>query len=152
MSLDLLIIMDQVGTFSLDFILSVTLFFIIITSTINVATDRLETVKTTEKLAHARNLAENIAKTINLVYTGGNGHSIIINLPKKVGDSNYRIRVNSSGVYIMVDGMMGKAGIIPKKLLYGEPPSYSQITLLPGRSYTISNIEDKNGNNWIIIK
>ncbi|MDI6643489.1 MAG: hypothetical protein QME14_00395 [Methanobacteriaceae archaeon] len=115
-------------------------------------TDRIETVKTTEKLAHARNLAENIAKTINLVYSGGNGHSININLPKKVGDSNYRIRVNSSGVYITVDGMMGKANIIPKKLLNGEPPSYSQITLLPGRSYTIRNMEDKNGNSWIIIK
>jgi len=144
--------MDQVGTFSLDFILAISLFFIIITSMINVVNDRLDTVKTTEKLAHARNLAENIARTINLVYSGGNGHSIKINLPKKVGDSSYRIRVNSSGVYIMVDGMMGKASIIPKKLIYGETPGYSQITLLPGRSYTIHNMEDKNGDYWIIVK
>ena len=151
MSFYLLIIMDQVGTFSIDFILSVFLFFVIATSILNVITERVETVKETEKLADARNLAEEIARMIDLVYYGGKGHSIKITLPQKVGDNNYKVKVNSSGVYIMVDGMMGKANIIPKKLVNSEPPSYSQITLLPGRSYTICNMEDKNGGNWIVI-
>jgi len=114
-------------------------------------TDRVETVENTQKLADARNLAEEIARTINLVYYGGKGHSIKINLPQKLGDSNYKVKVNSSGVYIIVDGMMGKATIVPKKLINGEPPSYSQITLLSGRSYTVCSMEDKNGGNWIVI-
>ena len=143
--------MDQVGTFSIDFILLVFLFFIITTSVLNIVIDRVETVENTQKLADARNLAEEIARTIDLVYYGGKGHSIKINLPQKLGDSNYKVKVNSSGVYIIIDGMMGKANIVPKKLINGEPPSYSQITLLSGRSYTVCNMEDENGGNWIVI-
>ncbi len=96
-------------------------------------------------------LAENIAETVNKVYTGGNGHSITFNMPENINRKNYEATVNSTGAYVKIDGMIGKSFTAPHKISSSSELKNEKVTLLKGQNYTIKNVEDSDGYNWIVI-
>ncbi|MGC9516273.1 MAG: hypothetical protein ACP5C3_01085 [Methanomicrobiales archaeon] len=118
---------------------------------INVIEERLGTAQETECMANARILAEKIANNINLVHAAGEGHKINMSLPSHIGGQDYKVKVNSSGVYIYVDGKMGRSSIIPQNIVDNLPPESTQIILYPGNSYTICNSRFGENSNCIII-
>ncbi|MGB9978012.1 hypothetical protein [Methanobacterium sp.] len=143
--------MDRRGIITIDLIFATLLIIIVAGSIITVISERMDTISQTEELSKARMTANNIAEAINKVYSGGTGHSINISLPDNITDKNYYINVNSSGVYVTIGGMIGKAHITPKKVSNSYLLDESQITMNRGSTYIIKNINDSDGYNWIVI-
>jgi hypothetical protein len=142
--------MDSRGIVTVDLIFATLLIIIVAGSIITIASDRMDTASQTEELGKARITSENVAEAVNKVYSGGTGHSVTIKLPD-ITDKNYYITVNSSGVYVTLDGMIGKAYIAPKKISGSNLLQETQITMHNGASYTIKNVNGSNGYNWIVI-
>lgn len=104
-----------------------------------------------KKLSEARILTEKIASTLNNVQTG-TGNEIKIKMPENIGNSSdYTISINSSGVYIEIEGLKGKSEIYPTVIM-NEIKSSSQVTLYPGKSYLIQNDPSNIHLKTIIIK
>ena len=143
--------MDNHGIMTVDLIFATLLITIIAGSIITVVSDRMDTVSQTEELAKARMTADNVAEAINKVYSGGTGHWVNISLPTNITDESYYINVNSSGVYVTIDGMIGKSYITPKKFSDSYLLDESQITMHNGATYTIKNVNGSDGHNWIVI-
>lgn len=143
--------MDNRGIMTVDLIFATLLIIVIAGSIITVVSDRIDTVSQTEELAKARMTADNVAESINKVYSGGTGHSVTISLPDSITDQTYYINVNSSGIYVTIGGMIGKADITPKKISSSYSLDESQITMHGGSTYTIKNVNGSDGCNWIVI-
>jgi len=143
--------MDSRGIVTVDLIFATLLIIIVAGSIITIASGRMDTASQTEELGKARITSENIAEAVNKVYSGGTGHSATINLPDTINDKNYYITVNSSGVYVKVDGMIGKAYIAPKKISGSNSLQETQITMHNGANYTIKNVNGSDGYSWIMI-
>ena len=143
--------MDNRGILSAELLFATLLMIILIGSIITVIADRMDTASQTEELGKARMTAESVAEAVNKVYSGGTGHSIIINLPSTIANKNYVINVNSTGVYISIDGMIGKAYIVPKDISNSYLLSNSNLILQNGNSYDIKNVNDSSGHNWVVI-
>ena len=133
------------GAVSVDFLLSMFVIIIVVQSVVALTEDRMDTVKDTEELGGARIIAENVAETIDVTYSGGEGHSTYITLPPNVNGKDYEITVNSSGVFVEVEGMIGKAWVIPKSISSADSPEKSEYILNPQKTYKISN--EKNGES-----
>lgn len=144
--------MDSRGIVAVDLIFATLLIIILAGSIITVISDRMDTVSQTEELGKARMTAENVAEAINKVYSGGTGHSASISLPDNIKDKKYYIKIDSSGVYVTVDGMIGKANIAPTKFSSSYPLHEAQIIMHNGANYTIENLNDSDGYNWILIR
>ncbi len=141
--------MEDRGTLSMELIFTTLFFIFILTGMVSVVSDRLDVTNRTEELLDARMLVETVANSINNVYTAGNGQNMDIVLPPTVGNSSYKLLVNSSGVYIEVEGMKGKAAILPMKIRDGLSNTSHKIEMLPGRTYSIKN--EKIDNQSVII-
>ncbi len=142
--------MDSYGAVAVDLIFATLIILIVAVGIIAIASERTEAAEEAE-FGTARMLAERVAEAINKVYAGGSGHMTNITLPCSIGNkTNYNITVNSSGVYIRIDGKIGKAYIASKKISSDEPPTNVNVTMLPGNTYTIYNIYH-NYYNWIVI-
>lgn len=143
--------MDSRGVMTVDLIFATFLIIVVAGSIITIASDRIDTVSETGKVGNARMTAENIAGAINKVYSGGNGHSMTISLPADITGKKYYINVNSSGVYVNVDGMIGKAHITPKRISGSNLLHETQIIMHNGANYTIKNVNGSDGCSWILI-
>ena len=145
--------MESNGTFSIDLLFATFIFLIIIGSTIALISDRFSIVDDSKELVEARSLAENIAGTIDQVYAGGDGHKIRIHMPNSINkDSKYAVDVNSSGVLVNLNGKMGLAYMVPKKISNKiDVLNDTTVTLYPGQNYDIINKKEDKGDNWIII-
>lgn len=143
--------MDSRGIITSDLIFASILILVVIGSIASIITERTDAVSKTEETGKARMVAENVAEVINKVYSGGNGHSANICLPANITDKNYEIKVNSSGVFVLIDGMIGKAYIAPKKFSNNELFKETNICMHNNENYLIKNVADANGNNWIVI-
>ena len=145
--------MESNGTFSIDLLFATFIFLIIIGSTIALISDRFSIVDDSKELVEARSLAENIAGTIDQVYAGGDGHKIRIHMPNSINkDSKYAVDVNSSGVLVNLNGKMGLAHMVPKKISNKiDVLNDTTVTLYPGQNYDIINKKEDKGDNWIII-
>ena len=142
--------MDSYGAVTVELIFATLIILIVAGGVVAIASERTDAAKEAE-FGTARMLAENVAEAINKVYAGGSGHMTNITLPCSIGNrTNYHITVNSSGVYIRIDGKIGKAYIASKKISSDEPPTNINVTMLPGNTYTICNVY-YNYYNWIII-
>ena len=148
---NILKIMDNQGIMTVDLIFATLLIIIVAGSIITVVSDRMDTASQTEELTKARMTADNVAEAINKVYSGGTGHSMTVNLPDNITDKNYYINVNSSGVYVTIGGMIGKAYITPKKFSDSYFLREAPITMYNGENYTIKNVNGSDGHNWIVI-
>lgn len=143
--------MDSRGVMTVDLIFATLLIIIVAGSIITIVSDRMDTVSGTEEVGKARMTAESIAEVINKVYSSGTGHSQTISLPGNITNKNYYVHVNSSGVYITIEGMIGKAHIAPNKISGSNSLQETQITMNNGASYTIKNVNGSDGCNWIVI-
>ncbi len=141
--------MDQQGYLTVEFMFTLLVIIFMMTSTINIISERMQMVSETENLSEARHLAENVASAINKVNSGGNGHEITLKMPPNIGDSNYQLWLNSSGVYIESGGRRGKATIYPVRIWFN--PSFGPgYRLLPNRTYRLLN-RKVQGNTIIYV-
>ena len=143
--------MDSRGVMTVDLIFATLLIIILAGSIITVISDRMDTASQTEELGKARMMAESVAEAINQVYSSGTGHSQLISLPSNITNKNYYINVNSSGVYVTIDGMTGKAYIAPQKISTSYSLHETHIIMHNGASYIITNVNGSDGYNWIVI-
>ena len=137
------------GAMSVDFIFSMFVIIIVVQSVVGITLDRMDMVKDAKELGDARMIAENVGETIDTTYSGGEGHSTKITLPSAVNGKDYRVTVNSSGVFVKVEGMIGRACVIPKVISSAESPGESGYTMQPQKTYKISN--EKTGDSYHII-
>ena len=143
--------MDNRGVITIDLIFATLLIFIIAGSIITVISDRMDTASQTGELSKARMAADSVAEAINKAYSDGTGHSVTISLPDNITDKSYFINVNSSGVYVTIDGMVGKSYVTPKKFSDSYTLDESQIKMYNGTTHTIKNVNGSDGYNWIVI-
>lgn len=143
--------MDDHGVITTDLIFVTIIVIVVVASIIPIIAERMGTVSETKELGTARMIAENVAEAINKVYSGGNGHMINITLPPDISDKPYHITVNSSGVFIELDGMIGKAYIVPGRISDMMPPSTREVVLYSNMNYTIQNVGDSSGYDWVVI-
>ena len=142
--------MDTKGVITVEFILTSMAFLILTSGILTLVSERMDTVSSTKELGNARMISKNLAESINKVYNGGNGHKIVLDLPS-ISDSDYWIKVNFSGTFVLIDGMIGKTSINPKKISNSDDLKESTVSMHADHNYVIKNVEDSNGNNWIVI-
>ncbi len=143
--------MDQNGALAGDFVLSFLIAIIISIGLISIVSDRIDHAHASEKLSEARILTEKIASTINNVQTGP-GNEFKIKMPEKIGNSSdYMVSINSSGVYIEIEGLKGKSEIYPTVIINEITGNSAKAILYPGKSYLIQN-DPSNIHLTIIIK
>lgn len=143
--------MDSRGIITIDLIFASLIILIIISGILSVVSLRMDTVSSTDELGNGRMIAENVAEAINKVYNGGNGHSVTINLPASISNKNYDIKVNSSGIFLLIGGMVGKSSINPKKISYSDKLIENTVLMHCNHNYIIKNVKDSDGNSWIVI-
>jgi hypothetical protein len=140
------------GNLTVDFMFSIFLLLLVLASLTSLIWERLDMVEGSQELAQSRILLENIAGTINQVYAGGEGHSIRIHMPPHINQKEYQVTVNSSGVFMKLEGRRGWALMAPEKFSRDISLKNSAVTLLPDHEYLILNLKDGSGYSWIVIK
>lgn len=137
--------MDNNGWISIDFIIASMIIILTIPGIISIVEDRINTVNSFQEMVEEKILAENIAETIDMVYSGGNGCSITFKMPPTISNKKYFIKINSSGVYIKLKGKMAYAYIPNLDISMNE-------NIQANNTYNISNIQNTSNKNHIIIK
>ncbi len=140
------------GWVSIDFMVASMIILLIIPGIVAISEDRVNTANSVNEIAKAKVLSDNLAETIEMVYSGGDGCSIIFKMPANIEDKPYYINVNSSGVYVRFHGMINSAFINPMMISYSLKKSRSNVLMQPNKLYNISNIKDEYGYTHIIIK
>ena len=129
--------MDHKGVFSADLIISTLMVIMITTGMIHMASERMDIAHNFDKLSKTRQLSEKIASTINKV-DASPGQGIYIKMPDSLGNScNYIVSVNSSGVFIVIDGMKGKSSIYP--IIISNGINDGPVLMHPGKTYLIQH-------------
>ena len=142
--------MDTGGVLTADAIISVFLVTLLTGLIMSTAAERLDEVYRSRSNLEARLLMDRTAHHINLVAAGGPGHHFIIKLPGRLNHTgDYRLEINSTGVYGWFDGRRGFSPIHPVLIFdgYGNP---GRICLQPGRRYILRNTP-RNGRNAVMI-
>jgi C4-type Zn-finger protein len=137
--------MDNNGWLSTDFMIASVIIILTIPGIISIIEDRINTVNSFQEMIEAKILAENIAETIDMVYSGGSGCSIIFRMPPTISNKKYFLKINSSGVYIKLKGKMAYAYIPNLDISMNENIQANNV-------YNISNIQNTSNNKHIIIK
>lgn len=144
--------MDRRGIITTDLIFASIIILVIVSSIISLASERIDAASSTDELGNARMTAESVAEAINKAYSGGNGHRVTLSLPANISDRSYVIRVNSSGVFVLIDGKTGKSFINPKKISRRRDRlRQSTVSMRGNRSYIIENVKGPDRNSWIVI-
>lgn len=144
--------MDSKGIITVELIFSSMVLMILIGCILSIVSERMDTVSSTDELGKARMTAENVAEAINKAYSGGNGQIITLNLPATINKKEYKLKVNSSGVFILIDGNIGKSQVNPNKFSYNDELIQSTVIMHGGHNYLIKNMKGSDGYNWIIIQ
>jgi hypothetical protein len=144
--------MDSRGIITVELIFASIILLVIIGGILSVASERMDSVSSTEELGKARMATESVAEAINKVYSGGNGHAVTLNLPATINKKEYNLKVNSSGVFILIDGNIGKSTINPKKISCTDELIQSNVIMHGDGKYLIKNVKGSDGNNWIVIQ
>ena len=146
-----MVIGNEDGWASIDFIAAFLIILITIPGIIAIIEERIDTANRVQEMAEAKILTENIAERIEKVYSGGNGCSITYKMPVTIANKSYRVHVNSSGVFIKFNGKMGSAFITPVKI--SNNPRYGYYAFMEAnKTYNISNIKNEFNHDCIIIK
>ncbi|HHT18894.1 MAG: hypothetical protein QM396_07040 [Euryarchaeota archaeon] len=144
------IIDDQLASLNLDFLVSMLFLLIITSSIISIAEGRLMTTEKTEQLAEARLISEKVAHIIEVVYSNGEGHEIRIKMPSSVKGSNYLVKVNQSGVLVMVGGRRGHSFSYRKRIT-SYTTNQTSVFMFPKKSYIIRNMKVNNNSHAVTI-
>lgn len=134
------------GSMSTDLLLSTMVFLMVLTSLAAIVEDRMDSVKAAEELGTGRMMVEDVAETVNSVYSGGNGHSAVITLPPSINGAAYTITLESGAVFIDVGGLRGQAAIFPGAI------SENEFKMYPTRSYNISNIQKSENYSEVVVR
>ncbi len=137
--------MDDNAWVSVDFMVASFILILTIPGIIAIVEDRVSTANSIQEMSEAKVLAENMAETIEMVYSGGEGCSIIYKMPKNISDKKFNIKINSSGVYIKFKSKIACAYIAPIQI-------YPDTNIDPNKTYNISNMRNKRNKTYIIIK
>ncbi len=138
------------ATLNLDFIISVLFLLMITGSVISIAEGRLTTAQETAESAEARLLSEKIANAIEVSYSGGEGHEIRIEMPSDIRGSHYKVKVNQSGVLVIIRGRCGYSFSYLKSISNYDQDQY-EVVMFPKRNYTIRNVKDDHNHHRVII-
>lgn len=144
--------MDSKGIITVELIFSSMILIVLIGCILSIVSERMDTVSSTDELGKARMTAENVAEAINKAYSGGNGQIITLNLPATINKKEYKLKVNSSGVFILIDGNIGKSQVNPNKFSYNDELTQSTVIMQGGHNYLIKNMKGSDGYSWIIIQ
>jgi len=143
--------MDRRGIITTELIFASIIILVIVSSIISVASERIDAASSTDMHGNARMTAEYVAGAINKVYNGGDSHAVTLSLPSNISDKSYNIRVNSSGVFVLIDGKMGKSFINPKRISSSDKLIENAVSMRGNQSYIIKNVKGPDGNSWIVI-
>lgn len=127
--------MDKGGQLSADFLFAFLILLIIISAIIGIVSSGIGTANNAQ-LAEAKAIGENIAESINSVYTNGQGHYLIVKLP---GDISYNLMVNnptinsSATVAVQYNNKTAVSYLIPKS------SEVDEVTMKPNETYKIYN-------------
>jgi hypothetical protein len=72
------------GWVSIDFMVASMIILLIIPGIVAISEDRVNTANSVNEIAKARVLSDNLAETIEMVYSGGDGCSIIFKMPANI--------------------------------------------------------------------
>jgi hypothetical protein len=136
------------GWVSIDFMVASLIILMTIPGLVAISSENINTANSVHRIATAKVLTDNVAETIEMVYSGGKGCSIIFRMPPNIDNKSYYLNVNSSGVYMMMDGLMGSSFISSMKI----SNTGSGVQLHADQTYNISNKVDGYGNTYIVIK
>lgn len=140
--------MDQKGQASVDLLFATFLLFIIVSSVINVISSGADTASNAQ-FSKAKVLADNLSRSIDSVYSNGNGQYLIFSLP---GDFNYTVMVNNPSIssnatvavsYNNNNNKRAISNLIPSSANIADNYGSNQITMAPNEKYNITN---NNGN------
>jgi hypothetical protein len=143
--------MDNDGWVSFDFMVASLIIILTIESIIPIVEERVDTANSVQEMAEGNILAENIAETVEMVYSGGKGCSIVYKMPPAISNKPYYITVNSSGVYIRFNGKMGIAFITPMWISKNEEHHFN-VVMQANKTYNISNNINEHDSTCIKIK
>ncbi|MEG3224269.1 MAG: hypothetical protein BME94_01775 [Methanobacteriales archaeon Met13] len=124
---------------------------IILAGMVGLAEERSKTAEITREAAEARIIAEKIAQSLEEVYAGGKGHSILVEMPPTIAGADYLIKVNSSGVFVEMKNHKGFSKCSAPRIT-GPLHTEDQLKLLPNRTYHMTHQRDANGNRFLVIK
>lgn len=142
---------NEHGWASIDFMVAFLIILVTIPGVIAIIEERVDTANRVQEITEAKVLSENIAERIEMVYSGGNGCSIIYKMPITIANKPYNVHVNSSGVFIKFNNKMGSAFISPVKI--SNNPRYDYNVIMEAdKTYNISNIKNEFDQDCIIVK
>jgi len=144
--------LDMNGWVSIDFMVASMIILLTIPGIVAISGDRFNSANSIHEIAIAKILTDNVAETIEMVYSGGEGCSIILEMPETIDNKPYYLNVNSSGVFVRFHGMMNCAFITPIMISNSIKKGSSNVFMQPGKFYNITNIKDEHGYTHIIIK
>jgi len=145
-------IYESKGSLTADSLIAVLVIILLIISLINITINRIDTVNSIGKASESRILGENLAEKIESTYSNGPGYYTTFRAPKKISDEYYRVHINTSGLFVDVDGKTCYSHLILLRVSGSEDLRNMEVTLKPGKIYNISNTRDKLLNTWIIVK
>ncbi len=119
-------------------------------SVISIAEGRLTTAQESAESAEARLLSEKIASAIEMSYSGGEGHEVRIEMPSDIRGSLYKVKVNQSGVLVVIGGRCGYSFSYLKCISNYDQDQY-EVVMFPKRNYTIRNVKDDHNHYRVII-
>lgn len=123
--------MDIGGQLSADFLFATLLLIIILGALTSIVSSGMDTANNAE-FAKAKVLADSVSRSINSVYTNGEGQYLAFSFPK---DFNYTVTINNNGVTVTYKGKNAASSLIPKDI--------NTITINPGESYNFTNNDGK---------
>jgi hypothetical protein len=147
-----MIAMDEKGWVTLDFLATLIIVFLTIQSIVAIVSERIETVNSIEDSGEAKILVENIAETLETVYTNGEGYYTIYKMPPTISGELYTIDVNSREVLIKFNGKTGCAHLTSMKISNSIYYDSQSVQMNGNQAYNISNHRDEHENVHIIIK
>lgn len=144
------IIINEFATLNFDFIISMLFLLVIVVSVLSIAEGRLITAQETTESVKARLLSEKVAQAIEVSYSGGEGHQIMIEMPSDLKGSDYKVKVNQSGVTVLLGGRCGYSFSYTKKISNYDMDRY-EVFMFPRKNYIIRNVKDTHNYPTVII-
>ncbi len=143
---------DTKGWFSADALIAFLVLIILITSFISIVGNRIDTVNSIEEASDARALGENIAQQIETTHSNGPGYYTIYRTPRTIFHEYYYVHINSSGLYIFVNGKTCYSHLSFMRVTGSDYMRDLEATMKPDTSYNITSTQDTLKNTWIVVK
>lgn len=144
--------MESKGMISADALLSFLVLIILLTSFINIIGNRIDTVNSIGEASESRVLGENIAQKIETTRSNGQGYYTIYKTPRSILHEYYVVHINSSGLFIFVNGKTCYSYLGLVRVTGSEYFRDLEVTMKPDKTYNISNTQDTLTNTWIVVR